>query len=715
MGILLKLRRSSPFLLYIFTTILAIYLFSPSHLTTNMLSIFKSDENIEKLKTVNSFESASTLFVTIKGFNQKNREKLLEIEKKLKKLPYIKETKLNTSKVEISDYLKKNYYLLSEFHPISIDNGSIENRVRELKNGLLNSFVYQPIDKNDPFGLFKFNIFTNSKMTKDGFLALGDYGYLLTAKLDSKVSDMESSQKIESQLSNMFKEDKEITLFSTLFFTAQNSKVIKNSVHNILYISFTLLILLFFVTLRDYKVLIANTVTLASSVFVALAFSTFIFEEVSMFTLAFGSAISSISVDYLFHNYFHGQYKRKGIDSSIFIAFLTTILGFLFLEFVEFPLISQLSVFAIISLGFSYFQFTFIYPYFEFTPKPNRLNISWFTNLPKIVPVNAVFIFSLIAISYSSFNIEFDYNLRNLDYKNVELQKKQKIIEDNLPQMTTLLIEGTSPNELIEKAHKLSLIASSVNSISNFAITQKEFKRRYKDIQKYDFKKLKTLLEVNAKLLKFKDGYFSNAYKFVDNIPSRYKADLVRLKEMGYEVLKRDSRFYTMATVKKGSIDKDKLLDGVYIINGLELIKKTTKTMFDSLLIYLFISLFVTIFIISIWVRERIVLALNFILFPTAIILLYLSIVNINIMHLFSIIIIIVAGIDYGIYMSKESSDKNHSKATIEAIFYSLLTSFSGFGILILSSIGAIHSIGIVITIGILSILFLVLFLKRVD
>ena len=76
-------------------------------------------------------------------------------------------------------------------------------------------------------------------------------------------------------------------------------------------------------------------------------------------------------------------------------------------------------------------------------------------------------------------------------------------------------------------------------------------------------------------------------------------------------------------------------------------------------------------------------------------------------MHLFSIIIIVVAGVDYGIYMSHENS-----KETKEAIFYSLLTTFSGFGILVLSDIGAIHSIGVVITLGILAILFLVLFLK---
>lgn len=696
---------------------MAIFLFSPTHITTNMLSIFKSDENIEKLKTVNSFENASTLFVSIKGFNKENREKLIEIEKRLKTLPYIKETKLNISKIGISDYLKQNYFLLSDFKPIPLEDESIKKRVTELKRNLLNSFIYQPIDKNDPFKLFEFNPFSGEKLSKNGFLKLGEYGYLLTAKIDGKISDMKRSQKIEQELSELFKsdffkDDRDTLLFSSLFFTAQNSKIIKANVHTILYLSFGLLLLLFFITLRDHKLLIANSLTLASSVFVALSFSTYIFQEVSIFTLAFGSAISSISVDYLFHNYFHKEYLKKGVNRSILIAFLTTLLGFVLLSFVDFPLISQLSIFAMVSLSFSYFQFTFLYPRFQFLPKENRLNLSWLTKTAKVIPINAIFIFSLLSIGYSTFNIKFDYNLKNLDYQNIELQAKQKIIQENFPQKTTLLLEAKSIDRLIEKAIHLKENFSSANSIANLALSQKEFSIKSQKIKEFDFKKLKNLLEKNAKLLKFKEGYFHNAYAFVETIPKRYQADIDLLKKLGYEVIKVDEYFYTLATLDKNQPIKEEMLqEGVYIIDGLKLIKKTTKTMFESLIFYMIVASLAIIGIIIFFIREKTILALNFILFPIAIILLYLSFSGINIMHLFSIIIIIVAGIDYGIYMSQENS-KNSSLATMEAIFYSLLTSFSGFGILILSSIGAIHSIGVVITIGILAILFLVLFLK---
>lgn len=132
--------------------------------------------------------------------------------------------------------------------------------------------------------------------------------------------------------------------------------------------------------------------------------------------------------------------------------------------------------------------------------------------------------------------------------------------------------------------------------------------------------------------------------------------------------------------------------------------------MFENLLFYLALSFVSIVIIILFIVKQKAILALNFILFPLAVILLYLSFIEVNIMHLFSMIVIVVAGIDYGIYMSKE-----HSAQTNEAILYSLLTTFSGFGILVLSSIGAIHSIGEVITMGILSILFLILFIKNTN
>ena len=672
-----------------------------------MLAIFESDENIEKLKIMNSFEKATTLFVSIEGFSSENRKKLVAIEKELKGFDFVKKTTFNTSKIEISDYMKENYYLLSDFKGMVLDEKNIELKVKALKSSLLDALFYTPVDKNDPFKLFTFNLNTQSKMTKDGFLTLGERGYLLTVELSAKLSNMEDAQNIEAKLSNYFKDKEEVLAFSTLFFTAQNSKIIKSSVHTILYISFALLVLLFFITLRDYKLLLANSITLASSIFFALALSTYIFTELSIFVLAFGAAISSMSVDYLFHNYFHGQYKKRGINYSILWAFLTTILGFFMLSFVAFPLIKQLAVFAMLSLSFSYFQFTFLYPYLKLEPKEKRLNILGITKLKHFLPTKLVFVFSVLSIVYAGSNLQFDYNFQNLDYENKELKVKQKIIEDAMPSKVTILMKGDTLDELIVRAKELENKILSANSFVSFALSQDEVEEKLATFEDYDFSTLNKLLNKSANEVGFKEGYFSEAYKFTNNISTNYSPNIEVFKSLGYEVLKRDGRFYSVATIDSKDVGLFNPSDGLLLMNSATLLSSSLAKMFDSLLFYLFISFSSIVLIIFFVVRQKVVLALNFILFPMAMILLYLSFMQVNIMHLFSMIVIVVAGIDYGIYMSKENSSR-----TNEAILYSLLTTFSGFGILVLSGIGAIHSIGEVISIGIVSILVLILFLK---
>lgn len=226
-------------------------------------------------------------------------------------------------------------------------------------------------------------------------------------------------------------------------------------------------------------------------------------------------------------------------------------------------------------------------------------------------------------------------------------------------------------------------------------------------LEEYNFLTLKELLKESAKIEGFKDGYFKDAYNFIKYIPKTYKPKIEEFKALGYEILKRDNKLYTIATINRNDIKLLSPIEGVSLIEAKKMIASTMQKMLQSLLLYLFIALLSIVVIIALIAKKKIILALNFILFPIATILLYLSFNQINIMHLFSIIIIIVAGIDYGIYISRDNSNE-----TNEAIFYSLLTSFSGFGILIFSSIGAIHAIGEVITIGIISIFMLVLFQK---
>ncbi len=280
-----------------------------------------------------------------------------------------------------------------------------------------------------------------------------------------------------------------------------------------------------------------------------------------------------------------------------------------------------------------------------------------------------MFSLSILVILYAVSTIEFDYDLKNLDYNNQELKAKQSIIQENMPQRSTILIEALSIDELINKAFKLQENIPSAHTISRLALTGKQFKEKQEQIMSYDFEKLKKLLNGSAKKLGFKEGYFSSSYAFIEKIPKHYSVNLKTFKDLGYEVIRRDNKFYTIASIAAQDRGKFKTSHGLYLIDAAKLVKKTTKSMFNNLLIYLLLVFSAIVFIIIFFIKKKTILALNYILFPIAMILLYLSFTSMNIMHMFSIIIIIIAGIDYGIYMSNNDSKEtksniNHKKTT---------------------------------------------------
>ena len=79
-------------------------------------------------------------------------------------------------------------------------------------------------------------------------------------------------------------------------------------------------------------------------------------------------------------------------------------------------------------------------------------------------------------------------------------------------------------------------------------------------------------------------------------------------------------------------------------------------------------------------------------------------------MHLFMAFVVLAIGIDYGIYMNEAKLTHN----TTVAIVFSLISTFAGFGVLAISEINSLYSIGMTAVIGIVGILFLLIFQKRV-
>lgn len=106
--------------------------------------------------------------------------------------------------------------------------------------------------------------------------------------------------------------------------------------------------------------------------------------------------------------------------------------------------------------------------------------------------------------------------------------------------------------------------------------------------------------------------------------------------------------------------------------------------------------------------KENFYKTFSYILFPFVFVLLFVH-NSMNVLQIFMLFIIVALSIDYGIYLSKSSLP------TKQAILFSVLSTFAGFGVLVFSSIGVLFYIGEVATLGLGALVILMLVGKNED
>ena len=117
------------------------------------------------------------------------------------------------------------------------------------------------------------------------------------------------------------------------------------------------------------------------------------------------------------------SYPRPPFNLPVFYGYFTTMVGFGACLFIPFPLLSQLALYAMISLSVAYINFAFIYPRIGF--KPPRL-FSVISALRKPFIPSIVFLsIALIGFIYISTQLKLDFDLSKLDYQNKPMLKER--------------------------------------------------------------------------------------------------------------------------------------------------------------------------------------------------------------------------------------------------------------------------------------------------
>ena len=665
------------------------------HLSTNLLSLFAPKESVEKLSIASDLGYTKELLVAVKGFDKNSKATVDTISKKLEKLNGIELVQSKTvPSTEIQSYYRDYYAILSEFSAKKLSKKEINEKLRALYKEQRTNFFYKPIDKNDPLKLFDMKVKNSNFTSKGSYITLGDYGYLIHAKTSVAPSQMDEAKLLYREIKEITAGYENVIAFAGFFYTVENSTKIKEDVTLIASLSIVILLIMYLILLRDFRLLSNTVVTLGSSVLFATLISSLVYDNFHIISLAFGASVSGVSIDYLFHYYFHNFYKsKKQIDKNVLYGYLTTTVAFVVLSFIPVPLISQISFFTALALTFAYLTFTFAFKKLELKEYLHKKSTS---KSMSVVPSFAFITISVGLLLYAITNIKLDDNVRNLDYQNSDLRAVESTFkESNKKSLTPVIVQAQSEDRLIKNLHALHKTSQEAFSLASFVLDSEECKLRKSSLVSYNFETLNETLNAEAKKIGFRDGYFKDAYKFTNSLPSCEKVDLKIFESYNLIVSKREESYYTMAFVEDSS--RSSSLEFVSTINVKEMFQKVAHKMYEDILTYSLIVVLIIMLMLALSVRERFFYAINYILFPISLTLAVLvTFFSINIMHIFAFIILIAIGIDYGIYMSNAQKKSN----TALAIKYSILSTFGAFGVLAFSSITALNSIGFVITLG---------------
>jgi len=677
-----------------------VFFHSYTHISTSLFTILPESDTKKIFQSFQKTKNSHTLLVAVKGFDSHSLEKMKDIEIQLNTLSSVT---LKTYYVNESLQQHQEMYRLfmKDINHTKYNIFSTSKVLKEFYTKMTSSFLPIAIDKSDPFKILQDYNHKNIDM-KNTHLVMEGYGYISYFTLHSE--SLQTHEKVYKEIHAILSLREHIQFFSPLFYFVENSNAIRADVHNIMYIALIVLLILYFIILRDMVLLIHTFITLATSAIIATIIVTQMYAYVSVFVFVFGISISTVAIDYMFHHYLHDHYSQKKVlNKEVLFGFLTTFFSFFILSFTSFLLIKQISLFAMISLLVSYLLFTFLYPQMFFSPtKTNFRKKSMTFCYISSYTVLGISIFLIIA---STFWLHFDFNLKNLDYDNRVLKSKENFFTTKLADAKKLpiVIQGKSIDTLIENSKILKREFSSVNVPIASLLSKKSYSKN-KDLFK-TFLNKHSDINKEAQKLGFRKGYFDKAY---DINKSFVKYSEEQIKNYGIEIIKVSDYYVSFGSINEKEYQNILRYDFVQSVSIKTYFENVLQDSMNELKFLGMIVAAMIVAVLLIFAQRRILYALTFLVFPIAMMSLYALFKPINILHIFMLFIILAIGIDYAIYMVSNNDIK-----TKKAISYSLVSTFAGFGILIFSDINVLFSLGSVATIGIISIYVLLICMKR--
>lgn len=473
-------------------------------------------------------------------------------------------------------------------------------------------------------------------------------------------------------------------------------------------------ILFFFKRLQYFGVILT---VLLISVFFACAFVIFKFGQIHVLTIAIGSLINGIAVDYAFHIYLRGDLTNRSFLKPLLQGFISTLIAFFSLVFTGFTLFEQLAYFVTIGLSMSLLLFMAtdirshgldslkkILPHNKNTHKTGRLK----QTVTTILILACVALISITALfptrwkdDVRSFNIDLTSltKLENKDSEDFTKAHIYRVKENHKNKSNTDLSEiGFSIHSYLltdkEEETFYKLVNEDSNLLNNFmnALDGNDYDLSYFD----QFTRMYNSINKNISELPINDLILKQAKLFGDRI----------LEKLAIPAYSEDSMIY----ITRSPLELDNI-SSLESLNPLDKINAQVKVLRLKMIeLCLILGIIITILII---IFNKIELGINIILIPVISILFFLAVssllrIELNLFHCVGLLLGSFIAIDYALF----SLINNQTKNIPYSVKASSVTSILAFACLLLSSVPVVFSLGIsalIVIISSISVIYIIL------
>ncbi len=669
-------------ILFIFVFISLVVLFRPVKSETNLLRAVFPRENNVLVDLSNKFSSRINVLIETSSpeLSENIAKEFVQCSKGFKVLSVDPKVVLRKYETFQDNLLSDRTYLLLQSQNYSQVS---QNSLEALYNPVLPPLAAL---EDDPFLLFTDYIMSLSDGGQiSGAIFYNDKYYnvlMLEVNKDLALSPTVLNKEVKKlvQLQDNFKsDDVKIYLTGTPIHSYYASSRSILEINIICILSTLFVIGLVYIFFSSFVPIIPIILSIGLGILAGFLTTVEIFRSIHILTFVFSTTLIGICVDYSLH-YFVGG---KKIFKSLTVGFLTTASAFLILLFSQFELLKQISVFTIAGLACVYSLVILFYPLVlkdNFTIR--KLSFE-FSDRAKHIILGFVVLVSLVGLV----RIKFDDNIKNMYVPSKDLLQAEKLFAQVMKtngETSFLVVKGDNFQDMLEKEElitdELALKGISFQALSKYIPSENRQQKNIalrKELYKKQLDNFATFLNPSQKqkLLNKKN-------------PEKYLVYDKDFEFLNSFLVDENTSVIVLAKAYDGAISLQKDISSQ--------IEKCRKICVDLIL-----PIFIILYLILVKIYDC-KSALKIILpsvLATTFVFGTLGIFHqeLNLFHVLAIFLVIGFGLDYSVFRH------GGEDASKEAVLLSCLTTVISFGLLGCAGFKLISSIGIVVSLGLVT------------